>query len=158
LTALIAFVGSGIRPIGGWLADKVGGVRLLSILLFGVSLTYFLCAQLPSLTAMVVILMFGMACLGSGNGAIFQLVPQRFRQEIGLATGIVGAIGGVGGFFLPTLLGNLKQSFGSFSSGFVALAFVALFSAIALRVLVAIQHGWKFSWRVPQPIEAIEEA
>jgi MFS transporter, NNP family, nitrate/nitrite transporter len=158
LTALIAFVGSGIRPIGGWLADKVGGVRLLSFLLFGVSLAYFLCAQLPNLTAMVVILMFGMACLGSGNGAIFQLVPQRFRQEIGLATGVVGAIGGVGGFFLPTLLGNLKQSFGSFSSGFITLAFVALLAALALRFLVAIQHGWKFSWRVPQPTEAMEEA
>ena len=158
LVALIAFVGSGIRPIGGWLADKVGGVRLLSILLFGISLTYLLCSQLPALTAMVVILMFGMACLGLGNGAVFQLVPQRFRQEIGMATGIVGAIGGVGGFFLPTLLGNLKQSFGSFSSGFLVLASIALVTAITLRVLVAIQHGWRFSWRMPQPTEAMEEA
>lgn len=158
LVALIAFVGSGIRPIGGWLADKVGGVRLLSFLLFGISVTYFLCAQLPALTAMVVTLMFGMACLGLGNGAVFQLVPQRFRQEIGLATGIVGAIGGVGGFFLPTLLGNLKQSFGSFSSGFFVLASIALLSAITLRFLVAIQQGWKLSWRMPQATEALEEA
>ncbi len=158
LVALIAFVGSGIRPVGGWLADKVGGVRLLSFLLFGISLTYFLSAQLPALTSMVVILMFGMACLGLGNGAVFQLVPQRFRQEIGLATGIVGAIGGVGGFFLPTLLGNLKQSFGSFSSGFVVLASIALVSAVALRFLVAIQQGWKLSWRFPQSTEAMEEA
>lgn len=158
LVALIAFVGSGIRPIGGWLADKVGGVRLLSILLFGISLAYFLCSQLPSLTIMVVILMFGMACLGSGNGAVFQLVPQRFRQEIGLATGIVGAIGGVGGFFLPTLLGNLKQTFGSFASGFIVLGCMALIAAIALRVLVAIQQGWKLSWQLPQTTEALEEA
>lgn len=156
LVALIAFVGSGIRPIGGWLADKVGGVRLLSFLLFGISLTYFAAAQLPALTAMVVILMFGMACLGVGNGAVFQLVPQRFRQEIGLATGIVGAIGGVGGFFLPTLLGNLKQSFGSFASGFFVLASIALVTAITLRVLVAIQQGWKLSWRIPT--EALDEA
>ncbi|MBS1808581.1 MAG: NarK/NasA family nitrate transporter [Acidobacteria bacterium] len=157
LVAMIAFVGSGIRPIGGWLADRVGGVRLLSFLLFGISLTYFLCAQMPGLAAIVVILMFGMACLGLGNGAVFQLVPQRFRQEIGLATGIVGAIGGVGGFFLPTLLGNLKQSFGSYTSGFIVLACVALLAAIMLRFLVAIQHGWKFSWRVPQTVEALEE-
>jgi NNP family nitrate/nitrite transporter-like MFS transporter len=158
LTALVAFVGSGIRPIGGWLADKVGGVRLLSLLLFGVSLAYFLSAGLPAITPMVVILMFGMACLGMGNGAVFQLVPQRFRDEIGIATGVVGAIGGVGGFFLPTLLGSLKLSFGSFASGFVALACLALVAALALRILVAIQHGWKFSWRIPHTIEALDEA
>lgn len=158
LVALIAFVGSGIRPIGGWLADKLGGVRLLSILLFGISLAYFLAAQLPMMTAMVLILMFGMACLGLGNGAVFQLVPQRFRAEIGLATGIVGAIGGVGGFFLPTLLGNLKQSFGSFTSGFIVLACIALLTAIILRFLVAIQQGWKLSWQLPQATEAMEEA
>ncbi len=158
LTALVAFVGSGIRPIGGWLADKVGGVRLLSIVLFGVSLAYFLCAKLPALTAMTGTLMFGMACLGIGNGAVFQLVPQRFRAEIGIATGVVGAIGGLGGFFLPTLLGSLKQGFGSFASGFIVLASIALVAAIALRILVAIQHGWKFSWQVPQSAEAFEEA
>jgi NNP family nitrate/nitrite transporter-like MFS transporter len=158
LTALVAFVGSGIRPIGGWLADKVGGVRLLSLLLFGISLAYFLSAGLPAITPMVAVLMFGMACLGMGNGAVFQLVPQRFRDEIGIATGVVGAIGGVGGFFLPTLLGSLKQSFGSFASGFVALACLALVAALALRLLVAIQHGWKFSWRIPQAVEALDEA
>ncbi len=158
LTALVAFVGSGIRPIGGWLADKVGGVSLLSIVLFGVSLAYFLCAGLPALTPMTVTLMFGMACLGVGNGAVFQLVPQRFRDEIGIATGMVGAIGGLGGFFLPTLLGSLKQAFGSFATGFVALASIALCAAVALRVLVAIQHGWKFSWQMPQAAEAFEKA
>ncbi len=151
LTALIAFVGSGIRPIGGWLADKVGGVKLLSFLLFGISFAYLLVSQLPGLTAIVTIFAVAMACLGLGNGAVFQLVPQRFRQEIGLATGVVGAIGGVGGFFLPTILGNFKQNFGSFAAGFFALAAIALVAAIVLRVLVAIQEGWKFSWRQSQP-------
>ncbi len=158
LTALVAFVGSGIRPIGGWLADKVGGVRLLSIVLFGVSLTYFLAAGLPALTPMTITLMFGMACLGIGNGAIFQLVPQRFRDEIGIATGMVGAIGGLGGFFLPTLLGSLKQAYGSFATGFIALAVIALCAAVALRVLVAIQAGWKFSWQMPQANQAFGQA
>jgi NNP family nitrate/nitrite transporter-like MFS transporter len=73
------------------------------------------------------------------------LSGSLLRIPLGIATGVVGAIGGVGGFFLPTLLGNLKQSFGSFASGFVVLACIALAAALALRMLVAIQHGWKFS-------------
>ncbi len=154
LTALVAFVGSGIRPIGGWMADKLGGVKLLSVLLFGISIAYLLAAQLPSLALIVTTFALAMACLGMGNGAVFQLVPQRFRQEIGLATGVIGAIGGLGGFFLPTLLGNFKQTFGTFASGFVVLAVVALIAAIALRFLVAIQQGWKFSWKQPQQAEA----
>ncbi|HEX4949822.1 MAG TPA: nitrate/nitrite transporter [Blastocatellia bacterium] len=152
LTALVAFVGSGIRPVGGWFADRLGGVKLLSVLLFGISLAYLLVARLPNLVVTVTIFAAAMACLGMGNGAVFQIVPQRFRQEIGLATGVVGAIGGVGGFFLPTLLGNFKQAFGTFASGFMVLAGVALFAGIALRLLVAMQHGWKLSWK--QTVEA----
>ena len=151
ITALVAFVGSGIRPIGGWLADKVGGVKLLSFVLFGVSFAYLFASLLLGLNVMVPILMAGMACLGIGNGAIFQIVPQRFREEIGLATGVVGAIGGVGGFLLPMLLGNFKQMFGTFASGFVVLGSIALTAAIVIRVLVAIQQGWKFSWKQPTP-------
>ncbi len=151
LTALVAFVGSGIRPIGGWLADKVGGVKLLSFVLFGVSFAYLTASLLLGLNVMIPILMIGMACLGLGNGAIFQIVPQRFREEIGLATGVVGAIGGVGGFLLPMLLGNFKQAFGTFASGFVVLGGIALTAAVVIRVLVAIQQGWKFSWKQSTP-------
>ena len=147
LTALVAFVGSGIRPVGGWLADKVGGVKLLSFLFFGISLAYLLVAQLPSLAVIVSALAVGMGCLGMGNGAVFQIVPQRFRKEIGLATGVIGAIGGLGGFFLPMILGNFKQTFGTFASGFMVLAGIALFAGVALRLLVAMQQGWKFSWK-----------
>src|SRR5262249_7259192 len=65
-------------------------------------------------------LMFlAMGLLGMGNGAVFQLVPQRFAREIGVITGIVGAAGGLGGFFLPMLLGALKQLTGSFAGGFL---------------------------------------
>ncbi|AOC89855.1 Nitrate transporter [Bacillus amyloliquefaciens] len=55
-----------------------------------------------------------------GNGAVFQLVPQHFRKEIGMVTGIVGAAGGIGGFFLPNILGSLKQMTGSYASGFIS--------------------------------------
>ena len=74
-----------------------------------------------------------MATLGCGNGSVFQLVPQRFPRQIGIITGIVGAAGGIGGFFLPTVLGYLKQNAGSFGAGFGTFALIA-FCGIALIV------------------------
>ncbi|MCX6020359.1 MAG: NarK/NasA family nitrate transporter [Chloroflexi bacterium] len=102
LNALGAFVGSGLRPVGGYLADRVGGVRMLSVLLVGIGGVYALAAQMPELPVMVGLLVVGMAFLGMGNGSVFQLVPQRFQSQIGIATGVVGAVGGLGGFVLPT--------------------------------------------------------
>lgn len=88
LTALAAFVSSGIRPIGGALADKLGGVRMLTVLLLGIGGTYTLVAQLPRFEVVVGLLLVAMACLGMGNGAVFQIVPQHFRADIGVATGV----------------------------------------------------------------------
>ena len=151
ITALAAFVGSGVRPLGGYLADRWGGVRLLSVLLAGVGIVYALGAALPSVEQVTVLLVVGMACLGLGNGAVFQLVPRRFSAEIGVATGVVGAIGGLGGFLLPILLGNVKQATGSFGPGFVVLA-VAAFAALALlRSLATTREEWRISWRLPTP-------
>ena len=158
LTALGAIGGSLVRPLGGWLADKFGGVKMLNVLLALIGLAYLLAAQLPSLALMSAILVGGMLFLGLGNGAVFQLVPQRFRHEIGVATGVVGALGGLGGFLLPNVLGQIKQASGSFASGFIILAVVSFAAALLLRTLTAIQAGWKLSWRMPQAIEALEEA
>lgn len=147
ITALAALVGSLVRPLGGYLADRVGGVRLLTVLLFGIGAVYGLSASLPILGFIVFLLLALMACLGLGNGAVFQLVPQRFHQQIGVATGVVGAVGGLGGFFLPILLGSLKQWGGSFGFGFGVLALLAFGGLILLKVLTSIQEGWRFSWR-----------
>lgn len=152
LTALAAVAGSGLRPVGGLIADRIGGVRLLSWLLVGVVGTYFLAATLPALHAMMVILVIGMMALGLGNGAVFQLVPQCFRNQIGVATGFIGAIGGLGGFVLPTLLGQIKQSTGSFHLGFVVLGAVALTALAVLRVLMATSADWSASWRRAAPL------
>ncbi|MFL5303403.1 MAG: nitrate/nitrite transporter [Anaeromyxobacteraceae bacterium] len=142
LTAAAACAGSLARPVGGIMADRVGGVRLLGTVLVVVAGTYGLASRLPPLTAMAAILVVGMIALGMGNGAVFQVVPQRFRRQIGAATGIVGALGGLGGFALPTLLGTLKQGTGSFGAGFLVLALVALAAAGALRFLVSAREGW----------------
>jgi NNP family nitrate/nitrite transporter-like MFS transporter len=155
LTALCAFTGSLIRPVGGYFADRFGGVKLLSFLLAGIGIVYAAVAQLPSLPVITALLIVGMACLGMGNGAVFQLVPQRFQQAIGIATGMVGAIGGIGGFLLPTLLGQIKQASGSFSRGFLTLAISSFVVLACLRLLISLQQGWRFSWRTSQ--EAFEK-
>ena len=147
LTALAAFVGAGIRPLGGYLADRFGGARMLLGLLLAIGVSYLFIAQLPSIGVMVGLLVMGMAALGMGNGAVFQLVPLRFGSQIGVATGVVGALGGPGGFLLPTLLGSVKQISGSFGPGFVVLALVAFGAAVFLWVLTLAQQDWRLRWR-----------
>ena len=141
-TALCVFAGSFLRPVGGYLADHFGGVRVLSFLLGCVGLLMLGVAFLPPLGGATLLIFLGMSCLGMGNGAVFQLVPLRFQKEIGVMTGIVGAAGGVGGFFLPTLLGFFKDAAGSYGVGFTAFALTSL---VALAVLRAVQKGWTFS-------------
>jgi MFS transporter, NNP family, nitrate/nitrite transporter len=156
ITALAAFVGSGVRPIGGYLADRWGGVRLLSVLLAGIGGTYAVVSLLPTVDLIVPLLVASMACLGLGNGAVFQLVPRRFSAEIGVATGVVGAVGGLGGFLLPILLGNMKQSTGSFGPGFLVLAVAAFGGLVLVRILATAREEWRFSWRLPQRLDEWE--
>jgi len=108
---------------------------------------YLAAARLPAIAAMVAILVTAMICLGLGNGAVFQLVPQCFRRQIGIATGVVGAVGGLGGFMLPTMLGQFKQHTGSFAAGFVLLGCMATLAFLLLRWLMATNVNWKRSWR-----------
>src|SRR5262249_62334873 len=94
-------------------------------------------AAVPPLAGATALLFVGMGLLGMGNGSVFQLVPQRFAREIGVVTGIVGAAGGVGGFFLPNLLGGLKGLTGSYGPGFAVFAATAggcVVLMLALRV------------------------
>ena len=147
LTAVAALVGSGARPIGGWLADRIGGRRLLTAALTGLAIAYALVASGPALGPLTALVILAMACCGLGNGAVFQLVPLRFRAEIGMVTGIIGAVGGIGGFCLPMLLGTVRQYAGSFGPGFVLLALAAAAVGVALQALTTKQPGWRMSWR-----------
>lgn len=148
LTAGLACAGSLARPIGGLLADRFGGGRVLGVLMFPIAIAYVIASGLPALPVMVVVLASSMICLGLGNGAVFQIVPQRFARDLGAVTGVIGAIGGVGGFLLPTLLGSVRQITGSFGSGFAVLGTLAMLAAIALRVLVAPGGRWAASMEV----------
>ncbi|QHW35155.1 NarK/NasA family nitrate transporter [Paenibacillus rhizovicinus] len=140
---LCVIAGSFFRPVGGWLADRVGGLRMLTLLYGIVAIMMGCISSLPSLPVILVLLFIGMMALGMGNGSVFQLVPLRFQNEIGIVTGIVGAAGGLGGYFLPKILGNLKLSTGSYSSGFLILSGVAL---VCITLILLVQGAWKKSW------------
>ncbi|TDF88919.1 nitrate/nitrite transporter [Paenibacillus piri] len=142
-TTLCVIGGSFFRPVGGWLADKLGGIRMLMVLYGIVALLMAGISTLPSLALTTSMLFVAMMCLGMGNGSVFQLVPQRFRGEIGIMTGIVGAAGGLGGYFLPKILGNLKLSSGSFTPGFLILSGIA---AACILIIAVVQAEWKRTW------------
>jgi NNP family nitrate/nitrite transporter-like MFS transporter len=88
-------------------------------------------------------LFVAMGMLGMGNGAIFQMAPQRFSSDIELITGIVGAAGGLGGFFLPSALGALKDISGSYGTGLLCFA-VLMVASVLLLLEFGVQ--WKRSW------------
>ena len=132
--------GSCIRPIGGYFADRFGGVRILTCVYLATGAALLGLSTLPDLAAGTVFMFTAMAILGMGNGAVFQLVPLRFPTEIGVMTGMVGAAGGLGGFFLPTILGALKQATGSFGVGFLLFAIVGGLGGAA--ALAFASRGW----------------
>lgn len=140
---LCVIAGSFFRPVGGFIADKIGGVKLLMFLFIGLTLCMFGISFLYSFSTVTILLFIGMLFLGMGNGAVFQLVPQRFSKEIGFITGIVGAAGGVGGFLVPNILGTLKQITGTYATGFLVFSVIGI---VALLILVLAQLSWRKTW------------
>lgn len=136
-TAACVFAGSMVRPVGGALADRFGGVQTLTVVLAVAALAIGVVSiGLPSLYLALTVFIVGMLALGMGNGAVFQLAPQRFSGEMGLVTGLVGMTGGFGGFYLASSLGLSKQFTGSYQAGlliFAGLALVALMGVSAAR-------------------------
>lgn len=166
MVAIVVMFGSCFRPVGGLIADRIGGIKTLMALFALVSLSYLGAAMMPSgpapldggtsvvggwtlgtmpLIAWLSVLIFsaGVLCLGMGNGAVFQLIPQRFRGEIGMMTGLVGCMGGVGGFFLAKTLGNSKEFTGEFRAGFLFFSALVL---LALVALVGVRKRWRTTW------------
>ncbi|GGB98999.1 MFS transporter [Novosphingobium endophyticum] len=143
-TAACVFVGSLVRPVGGAMADRIGGIRTLS-LVYAISALLLAVISFAPVSFLVMFPLFFavMGVLGIGNGAVFQLVPQRFRNEIGVMTGLVGFGGGVGGFYLASSLGLAKQWTGSPAAGFLIFAGLAL---IALAGLSSVKKRWRTTW------------
>jgi MFS transporter, NNP family, nitrate/nitrite transporter len=132
VTTMVVLCGSFLRPVGGWLAHRFGGYRVLMGVLMCACAALFLASTLPAWPVALALLALVMGMLGMGNGAVFQLVPQRFAGSVGIVTGVVGAAGGLGGFFLPSALGVLKDSTGNYGTGLAAFAGYALIGCTAL--------------------------
>ena len=146
-TAAAVFAGSLVRPLGGALADRLGGIRTLTIMYSAAALALTIASfHLPEAWMALAVFIMGMLALGMGNGAVFQLVPQRFRHEIGVMTGLVGMTGGVGGFYLASSLGYSKQFTGSYQAGLLVFAALA---ALALIGLSSVKSRWRTTWGLP---------
>jgi MFS transporter, NNP family, nitrate/nitrite transporter len=114
-----------LRPLGGWLADRIGGAPVLSAVFLGVAPFAMLLAW-PAMIPFTTGALGCAALLGLGNGAVFKLVPQYFPGRTGTVTGLVGAMGGLGGFFPPLLLAFFRTRTGTIWPAFLLLAAVAL--------------------------------
>ena len=143
-TAACVFMGSAMRPVGGYLADRIGGIKSLSIM-YAMAATFLIIVSFGLSQAWMALIVFAcaMQALGMGNGAVFQLVPQRFRREIGVMTGLVGMSGGIGGFYLASSLGLSKQWLGNYQAGFLIFAALAL---LALFGLTGVKSRWRTTW------------
>jgi MFS transporter, NNP family, nitrate/nitrite transporter len=143
-TAAVVFAGSFVRPVGGAVADRIGGVRALTML-YAVAAASFatIATGLSTIWLAMPVFLVGMLSLGMGNGAVFQLVPQRFGREIGVMTGLVGMTGGIGGFYLASSLGYSKQFTGSYGTGFLIFAILA---AVALVGITGVRRRWRTTW------------
>jgi NNP family nitrate/nitrite transporter-like MFS transporter len=143
-TAACVFAGSVVRPFGGFIADRIGGIRTLLIMYTLAALFIFGVSFAPESRWIALgVFMAAMLSLGAGNGAVFQLVPQRFRKEIGVMTGMVGMAGGIGGFYLASSLGYAKQLTGSYQIGFMVFAGLAI---LALLGLQGVKTRWRTTW------------
>ena len=143
-TAGCVFAGSLVRPLGGAVADRIGGVKSLSLMyLVAAFFLVVVSFGMPTVWSCAAVFVGAMLALGMGNGAVFQLVPQRFRKEIGVMTGLVGMAGGIGGFYLASSLGYAKQTTGSYQIGFLIFAGLAL---LALVGLTGVKQRWRTTW------------
>lgn len=117
LAALCGLVGSVIRPLGGYAADRLGGLRALVVVLPILMGLTAMVGLTSTLTIAVGTMLLAVGAMGIGNGVLFQLVSEWFPKDIGLASGLVGAAGGIGGFLLPIWMGALRGTTGSFQAG-----------------------------------------
>jgi NNP family nitrate/nitrite transporter-like MFS transporter len=146
LTMLAALMGSGIRIVGGYAADRLGGILVLSTIMLIAIAGFLITSTGPNLFLTTVLFMVCFAALGAGNGALFQLVPLRWPATTAVAGSMIGEVGALGGSIVPLAMGLSKQYTGSFSAGFL---FFAGFASLVLLLLRHIQRSWVGSWIGP---------
>ena len=144
-----ALLAVGGRPLGGWLADRVGAVRVLQISFASVLvLALVLAVGYTAMAPLTVACLAAALALGFGSGAVFKLVPQWFPDRVGAVTGVVGAAGGLGGFFPPLVMGVVQSVTGGYAVGFVLMGLVAAGCLVVLRATGASPAGGGAAARV----------
>lgn len=144
--AFCIMAGALLRPVGGTIADRIGGIKSLYFFLTSVIVLIFINAFIPLPFWLDIVVMFLiMANLGMANGAVFQLVPQRFAKDIGIMTGIIGAAGGLGGVAILEILGASTLIFGNYIIGFMIIAANILIAIIGLSL---VKSRWRTTWGV----------
>jgi len=155
--AAFAFTGAIVRPLGGALADRISGVRALAVLLAAIALADLVFAfWQPPFAGGVALLFVLYFCFGLGNGATFQLVPLRWPDKTGTMAGIIGAAGGIGGFYLPVVLGIARDTTGGYGAGFLVLGAIATAAFATLLLLRTRWLVWAQGRR--EPAEGLGEA
>jgi MFS transporter, NNP family, nitrate/nitrite transporter len=134
-----------MRPLGGWLSDRVGAVPVLvtgyAVVAVGAAVQAFTPALMPVGTIAFLAMA---AALGAGSGATFALVARVAPPtQVGSVTGLVGAAGGLGGFVPPLVMGFIYGWLGSYALGLALLAAVAVATLVMTRLVVhsAIQRA-----------------
>jgi len=143
---LATVMGSVIRAVGGYAADRVGGIAALCVVLMAVIGTFLALSVAPPLIITTALFMLCFAALGAGNGALFQMVPLRWPANAAVASSMIGEIGALGGAILPNAMGFSKQYTGGFAVGFLG---YAVFTAIVLGGLFMWQKRWTRTWVGP---------
>lgn len=137
-TAIFVVFATLARPVGGWLSDKLGASRVLTGTFTVVILAALILAFQTQIVILTICYLVSAVFLGMGSGAVFKLVPQYFAKDAGTVTGLVGAAGGLGGFFPPLIMGVVKSTLGNYSVGYLLLA---LTSGICLFLLIRVLNN-----------------
>jgi NNP family nitrate/nitrite transporter-like MFS transporter len=143
------------RPVGGWFADRVGAFPVLVLTFAGIAVDAAVLAAVaptPRIVPITIACLTLGVFLGAGSGAVFKLVPGEFPENPGAAAGVVGAAGGLGGFFPPIYVGLMKDAEGTYTYGFVGLLlFVAVSLALAVWLIRA-APAEQLRGGVPSPV------
>ena len=140
VAAVCGLAGSFVRPFGGLLADRYSPLRLLYLIFLGISLLAVLLGHMLSVYSGAVVIAGMVTLMGCGNGVVFRLVSERFHHQMGLASGVVGAAGALGGFLLPSWLGLLKDATGTYLNGFLLLGGVSALAAVSVMMAIRRQR------------------
>lgn len=132
-----------MRPVGGFLADKILPKKMLLIVFIGIIVATVLMASGSQSFAVLMLSIFILAIFaGLGNGVVFKMVPYVSKKNTGAVTGFVGAVGGLGGFIYPFVvagIGSLKLSFFSLA-GFAVLCIIVLIVVFFGKKNTVVEH------------------